>query len=43
MWNKHISSAYLKERELYDSQFLKFILLNFEAILNILFRIFPTL
>ena len=36
-WNKHISSAYLRERELSDGQFLKFLLPNFEAVLHILF------
>ena len=36
-WNRHISSAYLRERELNDGQFLKFLLSNFEAVLHILF------
>ena len=36
-WNRHISSAYLREREPYDGQFLKFLLSNFEAVLHILF------
>ena len=36
-WNRHISSAYLRECELYDGQFLKFLLSNFEAVLHILF------
>ena len=33
-WNRHISSAYLRERELYDGQFLKFLLSSFEAVLH---------
>ena len=42
-WNRHISSVYLRERELYEGQFLKFVLSNFEAVLHILFGIFLTL
>ena len=42
-WNRHISSAYLRKRELYDGQFLKFLLSYFEAVLHILFGIFLTL
>ena len=42
-WNRHISSAYLRERELYDGQFLKFLLSNFEAVLHIPFGISLTL
>ena len=42
-WNRHMSSAYLRECELNDGQFLKFLLSNFEAVLQILFGIFLTL
>ena len=39
-WNRHISSAFLRERELNDGHFLKFLWSNFEAVFHILFGMF---